>query len=508
MKAMKGLFLSSAVGLVAVTAGQTAELPAKAQAIQYVKVCSLYGAGFYYMPGTDTCLKIGGWVRAEVTDHSNGSITWGPFNVNQNNRSTNNLTIRARGYITADAREQTAYGVARAYIAVGVSSNDVGTTGSETSNTFSSNRAFVQWAGFTAGLGRSFFDFYNAPALNYRSGYMPLEETSEPGWWTWAYTTNFGGGFSATLSAEGRRMSQILGQGTAATGLIEGGLSGTVTSGQGYGGWQVPDIVANLRVDQAWGGAQVMAALHEVNAPYYANPAGTVLESAGHPSDQWGWAVGAGLHVNMPIPGDFIEGEVNYSRGASRYDMGPGSAGASNQNFSFSHGGSEGFGIGSDCVYGGSVIGGATTGTNCLLTTAWSAVLGYERFWTPQWHESLTGGYGAESYNTTANAILCSLEGGGNGNGALGTATIATAGCNNNWSYWTAGSRLQWDVTKSFYIGVEALYMHLNSAQTFNGVVPAALALAAPSTCSAGVCAVQNQSDWAFTLRIHKDFLP
>ena len=31
--------------------------------VQYVKICSLYGAGFYYIPGTDTCLKVGGWVR-------------------------------------------------------------------------------------------------------------------------------------------------------------------------------------------------------------------------------------------------------------------------------------------------------------------------------------------------------------------------------------------------------------------------------------------------------------
>ena len=89
-----------------------------------------------------------------------------------NDRATSNLAVRARGYITADAREQTAFGTARGYIAVGLSSNDLGTTGSEVSNTFNANRAFVQWAGFTAGLGRSFFDFYNAAALNYRAGYM------------------------------------------------------------------------------------------------------------------------------------------------------------------------------------------------------------------------------------------------------------------------------------------------------------------------------------------------
>ena len=47
------------------------------------------------------------------------------------------------------------------------------------------------------------------------------------------------------------------------------------------------------------------------------------IETNGHPSDQWGWAVGAGLHINIPIPGDYIEGEVNYSQGATKYDMGP-----------------------------------------------------------------------------------------------------------------------------------------------------------------------------------------
>ena len=36
-----------------------------------------------------------------------------------------------------------------------------------------------------------------------------------------------------------------------------------------YGGMQSTDFVANLRVDQAWGSAQIMGAAHEVNASYY-----------------------------------------------------------------------------------------------------------------------------------------------------------------------------------------------------------------------------------------------
>ena len=70
MKVVRNLLLGSAAGLVAVTAAQAADLPVKARPVQYVKVCSLYGAGFYYMPGTDMCIKIGGWVRAEAAGAS------------------------------------------------------------------------------------------------------------------------------------------------------------------------------------------------------------------------------------------------------------------------------------------------------------------------------------------------------------------------------------------------------------------------------------------------------
>src|SRR5580700_9773208 len=83
---------------------------ADARPVEYVKICSLYGAGFYYMPGTDLCIKVGGWVRAEAAYGANGNMTWGPFNGNVNNRTTSNDAMRARGYITADVRNQTEYG--------------------------------------------------------------------------------------------------------------------------------------------------------------------------------------------------------------------------------------------------------------------------------------------------------------------------------------------------------------------------------------------------------------
>src|SRR5271168_4081756 len=73
MKMVKSLVLGSAAALVAVGGAQAADLPVKAKAVEYVRICSLYGAGFFYIPGTDTCIKIGGYLRAEVNYHGGNS---------------------------------------------------------------------------------------------------------------------------------------------------------------------------------------------------------------------------------------------------------------------------------------------------------------------------------------------------------------------------------------------------------------------------------------------------
>ena len=73
MNMVKSLLLGSAAGFAALTGAQAADLPVKARPVEYVKICSLYGAGFYYIPGTDTCIRIGGHIRAEVSFNSRGT---------------------------------------------------------------------------------------------------------------------------------------------------------------------------------------------------------------------------------------------------------------------------------------------------------------------------------------------------------------------------------------------------------------------------------------------------
>ena len=76
MKMVKSLILGSAAGLLAMGGAQAADLPVKAKAVEYVRICSLYGAGFFYIPGTDTCIKLGGYLRVDTT--FNGGIYGAP----------------------------------------------------------------------------------------------------------------------------------------------------------------------------------------------------------------------------------------------------------------------------------------------------------------------------------------------------------------------------------------------------------------------------------------------
>src|SRR6476660_2926704 len=93
MKTIQTLILGTAASLIAFGGAQAADLPVKAKAVEYVRICSLYGAGFYYIPGTDTCIKLGGYLRAEVALNSNSVYDGQTASVaGARNRLTNDFT--------------------------------------------------------------------------------------------------------------------------------------------------------------------------------------------------------------------------------------------------------------------------------------------------------------------------------------------------------------------------------------------------------------------------------
>src|SRR5271170_3855072 len=116
MKMIKSLVLGSAAALVAMSGAQAADLPVKAKAVEYVRICSLYGAGFYYIPGTDTCIKIGGYLRSDVSIHgqnSDGPLWSGDGALNT--RYLNQYNDYSRFALTMDTRTATEYGVVRTF---------------------------------------------------------------------------------------------------------------------------------------------------------------------------------------------------------------------------------------------------------------------------------------------------------------------------------------------------------------------------------------------------------
>ena len=111
-KITKSLLLGTAAGLVAVTGAKAADMPVKAAPVNYVKICSLYGDGFYYIPGTDTCLKMGGYLRVQAEYNMGGGgvplgdspggtvLGQGRFTRDL----TNDINYRVRGAISWDVR--------------------------------------------------------------------------------------------------------------------------------------------------------------------------------------------------------------------------------------------------------------------------------------------------------------------------------------------------------------------------------------------------------------------
>ena len=432
-----------------------------------MKFCSLYGAGFWYIPGTDTCMKIGGFVRTEMNFNSAGSFFVLRGNLDDPNRP--DMTWRSRAVVTFDVRSQTEYGTLRAYMAggyqwdngagSGVASN--GVTGA-LNNSLNIYRGFIQWAGFTAGRSKSFFDVFDTPVYSNTTNIW-TSDTGGTGINLLGYTAQFGNGFSATIALEdgaGRRIS-----GGGANFNPNAGIANTTYAGPSW-----PDAVANLRIDQSWGSAQVMGALHYIEA---INLAGTGT------TDEIGWAVGAGLHLNLPFLGarDTFTAQVTYAEGAMHY-VGSGILAANGSSVA------AGFPAATEAAYAPGYDAVLLANGNLSLTTGWSVGLGFQHYWTPTLRTSLYGFYGELEYSRAASL-------------AAPLATCPSLSC--DWSMWQIGSRTVWNPVTNLDLSVDILYNQVDGAGGLaGGAVP-----------GAGAAISDNKVGWVQGMvRAQRNFYP
>ena len=209
MAKVKNLLLGSAAGLAAVTGAQAADMPVKAArpVVEYVRICSLYGEGFYYIPGTDTCLKLGGFVRIQTETHAGtGGIVAGSQQVAPQGRFTRDLTndinYRMRAATLWDVRQQTEYGTLRTYSASAWRTPRRCNTGGGTTPATFWDRAFIQFVGFTVGRAQSFFDIFSYSGIMSYLTVRTAGDSFATGQNLWAYTAQFGNGLSGTISLE------------------------------------------------------------------------------------------------------------------------------------------------------------------------------------------------------------------------------------------------------------------------------------------------------------------
>ena len=231
---------------------------------------------------------------------------------------TNDINYRVRGAISWDVRQQTEYGTLRTYIRFGAENTTPANTGGGTTFNPFWDRAFIQFAGFTVGRSQSFFDLFTYGGAYSYHNVRVSGDTGASGQNLWAYTAQFGNGFSGTLSLEDPATRK--GGGTVdVTNAAFFGSNGSIVNDNGLTinnanfGFRVPDIIANLRLDQAWGFVGISAALHDASAAYYATP--NVVNN-GHPEDRYGWAMAGGARFNLS-GGDMVGFNVCYSEGAA-----------------------------------------------------------------------------------------------------------------------------------------------------------------------------------------------
>src|SRR5829696_447045 len=430
MSITRNLILGSAAALLAVGSAQAADLPVKAKAVEYVRICSLYGAGFFYIPGTDTCIKLGGYLRVDTT--FNGTTYGGPAwngDQGQGNRYRDYFTSRSRMALTVDTRTATEYGVVRTFGqgdfqfdnfgngsknplvlgAAGVNSTLLSGAGG---GYVAVEMVFIQFAGFTFGKSASAFATpWNGYPGNNNSFLM-----GGPDYVTGVnniqYTAQFGNGVSATIGLDDPQVFNRTVVGNLSVGLPPAGTGVPVNA---YGGVHAPDIVGNIRVDQAWGLFQIGGLAHLVNASYNVLGAGAapnnLSEISVHPDDKWGSAVNVAWQINnLPTgAGDDFKIDPTFAKGSTKSVIS--TSGGSPQFLMFGSTGipggyqSVGFGVTTDAIYSGGFGGGATQGL--ILTNAWGVRGAFNHNWDPYWSTSLWGSYAQVRYNGTAAANYC-----------------------------------------------------------------------------------------------------
>ncbi|NTF91481.1 porin [Agrobacterium rhizogenes] len=184
MKLTKLLLSSAAVfGAVSNVNAADAVVAAQPEPLEYVRICDAYGAGYFYIPGSETCLKISGFVRSE-----------GIWYKASNPTATLGTQWHTRAHLQLDTASDTEYGPLKTETILRWDWNDGGAT--------STNLlwSYISLGGLTVGKKDSAYNLYIGYAGDVVGDDVIYDGPYELNQLTYNYDA--GNGFTAVVSLE------------------------------------------------------------------------------------------------------------------------------------------------------------------------------------------------------------------------------------------------------------------------------------------------------------------
>ena len=237
---IKGLLFGSAAAFAAVNGAQAADavVMADPEPVEYVRVCDVYGTGYFYIPGTETCMRVGGYVRYQAS----GGDLWARTVDDHEGGTDDTYSQYTRFTLNTWTGSETELGTLSTFTETRFNwSNDSGTD-------VNLQFAWIQLGGFRVGLDESEYVTF----LGYAGGviaddiipYGPFETNKI------SYTYTGGNGFSAVIAAE----------------------SGNNNSyGHDYDIVDyMPHVVAGAKFTQGWGGIGVVGGYDSIHETWAA----------------------------------------------------------------------------------------------------------------------------------------------------------------------------------------------------------------------------------------------
>ena len=288
---IKSLLLGSAAAMVAVSGAQAADaIVVEPEPVEYVRVCDTYGAGFFYIPGTETCMRWSGYIRSSYShlEITNTALVGAPVALIPVTTTFATERWRNRARLILDTRNETDWGTLRAWARLQANTTPGGGPGA-----FANTQAMITIAGFRVGHAFPYwvtnhgFGWVNASEAGQFAGPTGAS-AADAGWYGSPGTDNL---FDYTWSGDGIS------------------ITAGIASGVGFAGG---------------GGVGVNRADYYVGFNYSGDgwgAAGTYLrESLAGGVDNDNWKLSVNFDLSEFIPGGTIQGQyMNAENPGGRY---------------------------------------------------------------------------------------------------------------------------------------------------------------------------------------------